>query len=107
MPLATFLLADKGWGGRNWNRREGNVKMNSIMIAIFSLQPRKIKNISHDAFGSKLGRIHMTKQDLSKLQTRKMKGLKKRPFESSEEAAETSGTETTSPVAKKAKQTAT
>ncbi|XP_025097497.1 ribosome production factor 2 homolog [Pomacea canaliculata] len=70
-------------------------------------KPRKIKNISHDAFGSKLGRIHMTKQDLSKLQTRKMKGLKKRPFESSGEAAETSGTETTSPVAKKAKQTAT
>ncbi|XP_069128652.1 ribosome production factor 2 homolog [Argopecten irradians] len=40
-------------------------------------KPRKTKNISRNAFGSKLGRIHMDKQDLGKLQTRKMKGLKK------------------------------
>ncbi|KAK3096760.1 hypothetical protein FSP39_003001 [Pinctada imbricata] len=40
-------------------------------------KPRKKKNISQDAFGSKLGRIHMQKQDLGKLQTRKMKGLKR------------------------------
>ncbi|CAG9787713.1 unnamed protein product [Diatraea saccharalis] len=39
------------------------------------------KNISRDAFGSKLGRIHMGKQDVNKLQTRKMKGLKKTPEE--------------------------
>ncbi|CAH0399850.1 unnamed protein product [Chilo suppressalis] len=39
------------------------------------------KNISRDAFGSKLGRIHMGKQDINKLQTRKMKGLKKTPEE--------------------------
>ena len=31
-----------------------------------------------DAFGNRLGRIHMEKQDLSKLQVRKMKGLKRR-----------------------------
>lgn len=36
------------------------------------------KNISRDPFGSKLGRIHMQKQDLNKLQTRKMKGLKRK-----------------------------
>lgn len=47
---------------------------------------RKKKNISKDAFGSKLGRIHMTKQDLGKLQTRKMKGLKKRKSTDSEQA---------------------
>ncbi|TNN85438.1 Ribosome production factor 2 [Liparis tanakae] len=39
---------------------------------------RKKKNISRDAFGTKFGRVHMQKQDLSKLQTRKMKGLRKR-----------------------------
>ncbi|XP_063622031.1 ribosome production factor 2 homolog [Cydia splendana] len=39
------------------------------------------KNISRDAFGSKLGRIHMGKQDINRLQTRKMKGLKKTPEE--------------------------
>jgi len=38
---------------------------------------RKIKNISKDPFGSKLGRIHMGRRDMSKLQTRKMKGLRK------------------------------
>uniref|UniRef100_A0A8C5NHK0 Ribosome production factor 2 homolog n=1 Tax=Gouania willdenowi TaxID=441366 RepID=A0A8C5NHK0_GOUWI len=43
-----------------------------------ALKPKKKKNISHDAFGTKFGRVHMQKQDLSKLHTRKMKGLKKR-----------------------------
>ncbi|XP_073076878.1 ribosome production factor 2 homolog isoform X1 [Manis javanica] len=46
-----------------------------------ALKPKKKKNISHDTFGTTYGRIHMQKQDLSKLQTRKMKGLKKRPAE--------------------------
>uniref|UniRef100_A0A8C2BZV6 Ribosome production factor 2 homolog n=1 Tax=Cyprinus carpio TaxID=7962 RepID=A0A8C2BZV6_CYPCA len=41
-------------------------------------KPKKKKNISHDAFGTRLGRLHMQKQDLDKLQTRKMKGLRKR-----------------------------
>ena len=41
-------------------------------------QIQKRKNISHDAFGSKLGRIHMQKQNLDNLQTRKMKGLKRK-----------------------------
>ncbi|XP_028903267.1 ribosome production factor 2 homolog [Ornithorhynchus anatinus] len=44
-------------------------------------KPKKKKNVSHDTFGTTYGRIHMQKQDLSKLQTRKMKGLKKRPAE--------------------------
>ena len=33
--------------------------------------------MSRDAFGSKLGRVHMKRQDFSKLQTRKVKGLKR------------------------------
>jgi len=41
------------------------------------IKPRKVKNVSKDPFGSKLGRIHMGRQDMNKLQTRKMKGLKK------------------------------
>ncbi|KAG9347447.1 hypothetical protein JZ751_005014 [Albula glossodonta] len=43
-----------------------------------ALKPKKKKNISHDAFGTKFGRLHMQKQNLAKLHTRKMKGLKKR-----------------------------
>ncbi|KAI0484878.1 Brix-domain-containing protein [Xylariaceae sp. FL0804] len=35
------------------------------------------KNISTDIMGDKIGRIHTGKQDLSDLQTRKMKGLKR------------------------------
>jgi len=42
-----------------------------------SLKAKKVKNIAHDPFGTKLGRIHMTPQNIGKLQTRKMKGLKK------------------------------
>uniref|UniRef100_T1IVI4 Ribosome production factor 2 homolog n=1 Tax=Strigamia maritima TaxID=126957 RepID=T1IVI4_STRMM len=37
---------------------------------------KKIKNIKKNPFGTKLGQIHMERQDLNKLQTRKMKGLK-------------------------------
>ena len=53
-----------------------------VYIFVFVLfQPKKRKNISRDDFGTKLGRIHMQKQDLGKLQTRKLKGLKKRKSE--------------------------
>ena len=40
-------------------------------------EERTKKNISTDVMGDKLGRIHMGKLDLSELQTRKMKGLKR------------------------------
>ncbi|EHA21527.1 hypothetical protein ASPNIDRAFT_194077 [Aspergillus niger ATCC 1015] len=36
------------------------------------------KNIGLDSIGDKIGRVHLGKQDLSGLQTRKMKGLKRR-----------------------------
>ncbi|KAF8428745.1 Brix domain-containing protein [Tirmania nivea] len=38
---------------------------------------RTKKNVTMDIMGDKLGRIHTGKQDLSKLQSRKMKGLKR------------------------------
>eukprot|EP00158_Paraphelidium_tribonemae_P000895 Partr_v1_DN23633_c0_g1_i1_m19096 putative ribosome production factor 2 homolog len=38
---------------------------------------RKVKNIKNDDMGDKFGRIHLGRQDLTKLQTRKMKGLKR------------------------------
>jgi len=38
---------------------------------------RKVKNISTNIMKEKLGQIHMERQDLSTLQTRKMKGLKR------------------------------
>ncbi|CCE83880.1 Piso0_004476 [Millerozyma farinosa CBS 7064] len=40
------------------------------------LQPKEKKNVSTDMMGDKLAQIHVGKQDLNKLQTRKMKGLK-------------------------------
>ena len=36
-----------------------------------------MKNVSHDVFGSKLGRVHMKRQDFGRLQTRKVRGLKR------------------------------
>lgn len=33
--------------------------------------------MSYDAFGTKEGQVHMQRQDYGKLQTRKMKGLKR------------------------------
>ncbi|XDA91088.1 hypothetical protein R6Z07M_019732 [Ovis aries] len=53
-----------------------------VFLLISSEAPhQRRRKISHDTFGTTYGRIHMQKQDLSKLQTRKMKGLKKRPAE--------------------------
>lgn len=42
---------------------------------------RKKKNIEKTALGATMGRVHMEKQDFGKLQTRKLKGLKKTPEE--------------------------
>ena len=41
------------------------------------VQPREKKNIQMDVIGDKVGRIHMGKQDIGSIQTRKMKGLKR------------------------------
>lgn len=43
------------------------------------------KNVSVDGLGTKHGRIHMGKQEINKIQTRKMKGLKKTASERKEE----------------------
>jgi len=40
-------------------------------------EARTKKNIETDLVGDKIGRVHLGKQDLSTLQTRKMKGLKR------------------------------
>lgn len=44
----------------------------------------KKKNVTKDAFGNLQGRVHIDKQEVNKLQTRKMKGLKKTPEEKKE-----------------------
>ena len=41
------------------------------------LEPKTKKNIETDMMGDKIGKVHVGKQDLSGLQTRKMKGLKR------------------------------
>jgi len=46
------------------------------MLSI-SPQAKTKKNIETDLIGDKVGRIHMGKQDIKTLQTRKMKGLKR------------------------------
>ena len=41
------------------------------------MQAKRKKNVETDIVGDKIGRIHLGKQDLGELQTRKMKGLKR------------------------------
>lgn len=41
------------------------------------LKPKKVKNISHLESGDRVGQVHMDSQDLGKLQTRKVKALKR------------------------------
>ncbi|PHH75076.1 hypothetical protein CDD82_4602 [Ophiocordyceps australis] len=49
------------------------------------------KNISTDTMGDKLGRVHLGRQDLSQLQTRKMKGLKRSIHDDPEDKVSDSG----------------
>jgi len=44
-------------------------------------KPKKVKNVSKDAFGTTLGRVHVPVQKIGTIQTRKMKGLKETPQE--------------------------
>jgi ribosome production factor 2 len=48
------------------------------------LKPKKVKNIEKDEMGDTYGRVHLGKQEFDKIQTRKMKGLKKRSNEDDE-----------------------
>ncbi|CAF1506146.1 unnamed protein product [Adineta ricciae] len=43
-----------------------------------AIKAKKVKNVTTNELGTKMGRIHMEKQDFNQLQTRKMKGLKRR-----------------------------
>ncbi|PRT53772.1 Ribosome biogenesis protein RPF2 [Wickerhamiella sorbophila] len=49
------------------------------------IEEKTKKNVETDIMGDKVGRIHMEKQDFGKLQTRKMKGLKRQFDQVSEE----------------------
>ncbi|KAI1641196.1 Brix domain-containing protein-like protein [Biscogniauxia mediterranea] len=53
-----------------------------------STEEKTKKNITTDSMGDKLGRIHLGRQDLGELQTRKMKGLKRnRDVEEAEDSS--------------------
>ena len=52
------------------------------------VQAKVVKNIETDLVGDKMGRIHLGKQDLKELQTRKMKGLKRNRQQEAEEVDE-------------------
>lgn len=49
-------------------------------------EARTKKNVDMDIMGDKVGKIHVGKQDLSQMQTRKMKGLKRGRDEKMEDA---------------------
>ena len=54
-------------------------------------EPKTKKNVDMDLMGDKVGRIHLGKQDLGQLQTRKMKGLKRSRDVPSDEDEEMDG----------------
>ena len=63
---------------------------------------KRKKNVEVDEMGDVRGRVHVARQDLGKLQTRKMKGLKSR-LDGDAEAARGSDEEEESPRQKKAR----
>nr|CAD7449182.1 unnamed protein product [Timema bartmani] len=58
------------------------------------LKAKKVKNISRDKLGSKHGQIHIPKQNIGTIQTRKMKGLRKSATEKKEARKRKAGTTT-------------
>ncbi|KHN94454.1 Brix domain-containing protein-like protein [Metarhizium album ARSEF 1941] len=69
--------------GPRMDFRVGRVKepdesmLKEAMKKARGLEERTKKNITTDSMGDKIGRVHLGKQDLSQLQLRKMKGLKR------------------------------
>ncbi|KYK55457.1 hypothetical protein DCS_07420 [Drechmeria coniospora] len=66
------------------------------------LEERTKKNITTDSMGDKIGRVHLGRQDLSELQLRKMKGLKRSRAE--KEAGEPADEVEAADVSKRTKQ---
>ncbi|RMZ89608.1 hypothetical protein DV736_g3150, partial [Chaetothyriales sp. CBS 134916] len=56
---------------------EASVMKEAMKHARRPNEPKTKKNVEMDLVGDKIGRVHLGKQDLSQLQTRKMKGLKR------------------------------
>lgn len=69
------------------------------------LQAKEKKNVTTDFMGDKVAQIHVGKQDLGKLQTRKMKGLKEKYDQDSDsdEVYDSADDEVEEPPAKKSK----
>lgn len=69
--------------GPRMNIKIGRIKMHDEQMWRQSMRKpkeidgKKVKNVKHDDMGDKFGRIHVGKQNLDQLQTRKMKGLKR------------------------------
>ena len=51
--------------------------LKAAMAVPKQLKPKKRKNMDGNLLGDSLGRIHMQPQDIDRLQTRKVKALKK------------------------------
>ncbi|CAG8550426.1 6295_t:CDS:2, partial [Paraglomus brasilianum] len=49
------------------------------------LKPKKVKNVDVNEMGDKIAKIHLGKQDFDKIQTRKVKALKKRDIDTATE----------------------
>lgn len=60
---------------RRIHENMGDLKKQSLRVPR-AAKVKKVKNVSHNVFGEKLGRMHMTKQDVDKMQVRKIKALK-------------------------------
>lgn len=58
-----------------------------LNVCLYFYQIKKKKNVTKDGLGTTHGRIHIQKQQIDKIQTRKMKGLKKTIAERKEERA--------------------
>lgn len=61
--------------------------LKSALMVPKEQKKKKEKNLKSNVFGEELGRIHMPKQDLNQLETRKVKGLKRKRAEKEGESS--------------------
>jgi len=70
-----------------WKEAAEDVMKMALKKAKDTTVPKTKKNVEIDRMGDKLGRIHVGVQDLRKLQTRKLRGLKRGREEDDEKSA--------------------
>ncbi|GKT89660.1 BRIX domain-containing protein [Colletotrichum tofieldiae] len=86
--LRAYTISTKRSGSKVPRVEPDEAMLKEAMKKPRGTEERTKKNITTDGMGDKMGRVHVGRQDLGELQTRKMKGLKRSRDVASEDEGE-------------------